>query len=188
MSVSPSIDVSPSAGKTFLVALVVFLSIGAAYLLLFAPEAISPTEDSGIEFPESDFVDLRTGEAFRLEEFFGKPVIVNFFGSWCANCISEMPEFEEAHLLYEGEVVFVGLAVDDSVEAATDLVDRTNVTYLTTIDLDRFMVDQVQPFGFPHTMLIDEAGLVVAEATGELDYEILTATIDENFPHLGKSQ
>ena len=187
MSTPSSIESSNVTTKVFVGSLVLFMTIGALALFFLSPTTDSiPEGGQGIEFPEADLVDLRTGREFRFEEFLGRPVVLNLFGSWCPNCISEMPEFEEAHLFYEDDVVFIGLAVNDPVEASTELVERTGVTYLTATDVDRFMTVQIEPQGFPHTLLIDETGLIVAEQTGEINFDILTATIDSFVPEVAR--
>lgn len=127
---------------------------------------------------EDMFVDLVTGEEFNLSDFTGKPTIVNLFGSWCAPCVREMPEFQAAFDAYGGEVNFIGLAVEDDAESALDLVERTGVQYPTALDTNRSLVGQFEPGIFPFTALLDERGALVDSQGGELDAGSLFLTIE----------
>ena len=90
-----------------------------------------------------------------------------------------MPEFQAAFAAYEGDVNFVGLAVEDAQESALALVERTGVEYPSSLDNSRELADQLEPLGFPHTVLLDERGAIIESQTGQLDRWALYATIED---------
>lgn len=143
-----------------------------------------PVDDSLITFHEEPLVDLATGEEFTLEEFVGRPILLNFFASWCPQCITEMPELQQVQETYGDQLVIIGLAVDDLPEDSLRLVESTGVTYYTATDPDRWLVDQVQPLGFPHNLFIDQDGFIFIDETGAVDFEIIQAAISEALPEL----
>lgn len=120
------------------------------------------------------------GEQRSFADYAGQPVVLNFFGSWCAPCIEEMPGFEEVHREVGDEVRFLGLAVQDSVEAAAAIVEQTGVTY----DVGRDAAGRVSAaFGvvnMPSTFLISPDGRIVSVHPGALDAGELRDLIDRH--------
>src|SRR3990172_13074862 len=75
-------------------------------------------------------------------DFAGKPLVVNFWASWCPACVAEMPDFEAVHARLGDEVAFLGLNMQETDEgAARDLVDRSGITYRLGRDPDGAILD-----------------------------------------------
>lgn len=74
------------------------------------------------------------GGTFRLADLRGRPVVVNFFASWCRPCEKEMPVLEA--LARDGRVAVVGVTFRDSPGDARAFVRRLGVTFPTLIDDD----------------------------------------------------
>ena len=107
------------------------------------------------------------GDAASLGTFSGRPVVLNFFASWCTPCVAEMPDLEAAAGRYDDRVAFVGLAVRDRVEDARRIVAETGVTYPVGLDRDS-LIEQFQGFAMPSTVFIDADGDVLDTHLGVL--------------------
>ena len=121
-----------------------------------------------------------TGEQTSLADYAGKPVVLNFFGSWCVPCVEEMPAFESVHQDLGDRVAFVGVAVNDSVEAAQGIVEETGVTYDVGRDAAGRLFAAFGVVNMPSTFLISPEGGILASHPGELSADELRDLIDEH--------
>lgn len=122
--------------------------------------------------------DTLDGGSAALSELGDKPVVLNFFASWCPSCIAEMPDFEAVHQAHADDVDFLGLALNDRPESAQALVTSTGVTYATGTD-DGRVYELFRGIGMPTTVFIDADGIVRQVHSGVLTEETLTERIDE---------
>jgi len=116
-------------------------------------------------------------EVVTLASLRGKPVLVNFFASYCTPCIREMPALEAAHQAVGDQVRFLGLAMQDRPEEALDLVERTGVTYQVAQDKDGSVITALGGIVLPTTVLLDADGDIVASHAGELSEDQLLGLI-----------
>jgi thiol-disulfide isomerase/thioredoxin len=144
---------------------------------------IEPSEDAVAEVgqpaPEVTYETFE-GETASLADYEGRPLVVNFWASWCGPCITEMPAFEQVHQQLGDEVAFLGLNVQDTVEDGQRFVDRMGVTWDLGRDPDGTLVQRLGGIGMPTTVLIDADGVVREINTGELDADELTSLIEEH--------
>ena len=121
--------------------------------------------------PNLKLHDLQ-GAQHSLEDYRGKPVLLNFWATWCVPCAAEMPLLSEMQKQYQGKVVFIAASIDDEdmkpkVEAfiKKHQGDALTVMMGATLDsLDDFGVNQ----GMPGTVFIDAEGKIVDRITGAL--------------------
>jgi cytochrome c biogenesis protein CcmG, thiol:disulfide interchange protein DsbE len=111
----------------------------------------------------------------------GRPLVVNFFASWCQPCIEEMPAFERVHQALGDEVTIVGLALPPDVESAPELVADTGVTYPTYADADGAAFTFFEGANMPTTVFLAPDGAVREVNTGELREQEILAKLDEHF-------
>jgi len=115
-----------------------------------------------------------------LGELIGtKPVVLNFFASWCAPCLTEMPGFEAVHQSLGDQVTVVGMAYQDSPEDALATVEQTGVTYPTYTDPDGSALTYFQGLSMPTTVFIDASGEVVDRVSGALSENELRAKVSD---------
>lgn len=113
----------------------------------------------------------------RLADYAGQPLVVNFFAETCAPCVDEMPAFERVKQAAAGEVAFLGVSTQESVEAGRAIVERTGVTWDLVRDPQGDFIRAVEGVGLPTTLLVASDGDIVARRTGGLDEGELTALL-----------
>ncbi len=138
-----------------------------------APSAMPPADTSSGSDTVStpDFSVLNAdGEAVKLSDFFGKPIVLNFWASWCPPCKAELPDFEAACKKYEGKVVFLMVNLTDgqreTVEIAKSFIATEGYTFPVYFDTNYEASYKYGLSSIPQTFFIGEDGEVVAKATG----------------------
>ncbi len=110
----------------------------------------------------------------------GKPVVVNFWASWCSPCKAELPDFEQAYLDYGDDVEFmiVNLTnVSETVEKASEYINSQGYTFPVYYDVDQIANDAYGITSIPTTLFIDSEGYIVAYAQGMIDYDTIVQGI-----------
>jgi thiol-disulfide isomerase/thioredoxin len=122
------------------------------------------------------------GTKQSLAAFKGKPVVVNFWASWCGPCVKEMPTLAALHREYEKKgITFIGLGVD-SEKNVNAFLQKVPVDY--PIYIAGFGgADLARSFGnnagaLPFTVVIDAKGVIRSTKLGEVDPKELKATLD----------
>ncbi len=136
-----------------------------------APAATSPDETDGQVDTTPDFSILDAdGNEVKLSDFFGTPIVLNFWASWCPPCKAELPDFEEACKKYEGKVVFLMVNLTDgqreTVEEAKDFVASQGYTFPVYFDTKYEAAYTYGVSSIPQTYFINADGSLEARATG----------------------
>jgi cytochrome c biogenesis protein CcmG/thiol:disulfide interchange protein DsbE len=128
--------------------------------------------------------DVRAGRpAVSLEGLRGKPVVLNFFASWCGPCTREMPALQAMSERYQGRVQFVGVTFSDRREAAKGVLDRAGVT--NPAGFDPTMSDVAYDYAvrvMPTTFFIGPDGNLIERKDGEISEVQLRTVIERLFP------
>ena len=138
-------------------------------------------DGDGREVPDVHFRYFDGSEGSPAD-FAGTPTVINFWASWCAPCVVEMPAFEAVHRELQPQVAFLGLNVGDEPAAARALVERTGVTYPLATDPDSTIFQSFGGIGMPTTVLVDADGIIVTMIGSRLRAQDLRSLIAE---HLG---
>ena len=117
------------------------------------------TKESG---KAHDFeIETFDGEMLRLSDLEGKVVVLNFWASWCPPCRWEMPFFEEMHQEYmDQDVVFLGVAISDTLENARGFAESAGVTYPIGLDTTNEIGRNYNVVSLPTTFFIGREGNV----------------------------
>lgn len=117
------------------------------------------------------------GNAYKLSDFRGKPVVFNFWASWCSPCKGEMPDFEEAFKKYGDDVQFLIINMTDgsreTVESAKSYIDGMGYTFPVFYDTSLEAAYAYGVYAIPATYFVDAEGYCVAYANTMLDLETL---------------
>jgi len=107
---------------------------------------------------------LDTSGTLALASLRGKPVVLNFWASWCVPCKGEAKMLEDAWQRYRSQgVVFVGIDWHDVKSDARRFLDHHGVTYPTVLDGSGSITDSYGVVGVPETYFIDRRGRLVGE-------------------------
>jgi cytochrome c biogenesis protein CcmG, thiol:disulfide interchange protein DsbE len=124
----------------------------------------APNEAKGA-LPDFDLPLVRGGGSFTSEQLNGRPAVVNFWASWCIPCREEAPLLEAAWNRYRDQgIQFVGVAVQDSREGATEFIEERGVTYPNVLDLEQDLAAELDVYGLPHTFFVDSEGDLARQA------------------------
>ena len=108
-----------------------------------------------------------------LTELKGKPLVLNFWASWCDNCKSEAEHLEAFWQHHKAEVNVLGIAVQDLQEAALGLATQLGKSYPLALDSDGKMGVQFGVTGVPETFFIDAEGKIKDRIVGPVSLAVL---------------
>lgn len=122
-------------------------------------------------------VTLLDGAAFRLADQRGRPLIVNFWASWCGPCRREMPLLQALHGEGTGGITVLAVNYGESQEVVDKYMQDTQLDLPVALDHDLALARDYLIFGMPTTFFIDGEGVVQRVHTGELTEDLLKAFV-----------
>lgn len=140
------------------------------------------TSAQGGEPAPTRVFELFDGSDASLSDFRGRPVVLNFWASWCPSCVAEMAAaFRPVEERVGEEVAFIGVNIQDVRSLADGLLAETGVQWTNALDPDGELYLDLGGLGMPFTVFIDPDGRIVDEHNGPLSESQLTARIAELF-------
>lgn len=136
-------------------------------LLSRVPPSLLPS--TSIEAPKENFLapdivlESYIGADVSLSNLHGKPIILNFWASWCPPCRAEMPDFQEAWEEYQGtdlQIISVNSTQQDSLPAISSFVAAHNIEFPILLDTNGNASASYQVHSLPSTFFINRDGII----------------------------
>jgi cytochrome c biogenesis protein CcmG, thiol:disulfide interchange protein DsbE len=160
------------AGVALLVAAAFIVTLAAAPAKKAAsPRAAAPPLAKKFSLPQLG----HAGATLSLAAYAGRPVIVNFFASWCAPCQRETPMLARFYASQHGRVVVLGIDANDQTAAALRFIAKAGVTY--PVGFDPFPSPVTTSYGvyaLPQTFFLNAQHRIVSKVVGPVTQRDLT--------------
>ena len=141
----------------------------------------APAEEEKMLAPDFTVVDVE-GNEVALTDFFGKPIVLNFWASWCGPCKSEMPDFDAAYQTHGADIHFLMVNLTDgsreTIQTASDFITQQGYTFPVYFDTNYSAAMAYGTSAIPITFFIDAEGYPVAYGQGALSANVLQKGID----------
>ena len=126
-----------------------------------------PVARVGEPVPRFDLPTLSGDDRIAVADHVGKPIVINFWATWCGPCRSEAPLLERAWRKYRDQVVFIGVDIQDFTGDAKSFVDKYDLTYPIAYDGPAKLWEPWGLTGLPETFLVGRDGTIVDHKIGE---------------------
>lgn len=147
-----------------------------AFSLGFNPRVI-PSPLIGKAAPDFELKSL-DGEWVRLSELRGKPVLINFWATWCQPCIAEHPVLVDGARRYEGRAHFLGVIYQDETDMIRRFIAARGGWGKTLEDPGVKVALSYGVYGAPETFILDREGVIVEKITGPTSRRRLDALLE----------
>ena len=140
-----------------------------------AQRPLPPTIGSTV----SDFeLPVLSGQAQRLSELKGRPVVINFWATWCGPCKAEMPLLNRMSREYPDDLVVLGVNYAESVEVVEGFVTGEGITFPILLDEAGHVADLYIVRSYPTTFFVDAEGVLRAQHIGLLSEDLLVRYLE----------
>jgi cytochrome c biogenesis protein CcmG, thiol:disulfide interchange protein DsbE len=138
-----------------------------------------PSLLEGREAPNFQLRELQNGREIRLSSLRGHPVVINFWASWCAECVQEHDDLAAAWSRYSDRgVVFLGILYQDTESGARSFLRALGGGWPTLVDPGSRTALDYGVYGAPETYFIAADGTVIHKQVGPSSYGLLSTWID----------
>ncbi len=141
----------------------------------------------GFRAPDFELSDLNN-QRVRLSALRGKPILLNFWASWCPPCRKEIPELQQFFSSYGDRISVIGINWNDQVETVREFLTRHGVTYINVLDTHGKVFVLYRLTGLPTSFFIDEEGIIRGQWLGSMSVADMVAAFQKTTraldPHL----
>jgi len=134
----------------------------------------------GVQAPDFALQSL-AGNPLKLSDLKGKPVLINFWATWCAPCLLEMPNLQEYYEEYPGQFEVLAVNAGETERTVQKFVDDVGLSFIILLDPDGEVQQLYRIKGYPTTYFLDKDGIIRFQHIGLLT----EAHIEEYLGSLG---
>lgn len=117
-----------------------------------------------------DFTIKDSDKTVTLSKYEGKPILLNFWATWCPPCIEEMPSLVQLQQQLKGKVTVIAVSTDIDDAAYHRFIETHHVDLLTVRDGDQRINTLYGTYKFPETYVIDSKGIIRRKFIGAVDW------------------
>ncbi|MFA5793595.1 MAG: TlpA disulfide reductase family protein [Candidatus Brocadiia bacterium] len=151
--------------KIMIMALAMMIVLGA----MSCDTKINP-DANPTKAPDFTLKDIRTGQDVKLSVLIGqKPIILDFWASWCPPCRALMPKLQEYYQANQDKVIIIGISGDNSKEAAESFISKSNLSFTMVYDEGQKVFSQYKISGIPTTAVINTKGEIIKQGHFDID-------------------
>jgi len=173
--------------RIFVLVLVIVLLFGGAFKLYdeLTKEHTAQAADGEMEkvLAEDITVYDKEGKEVKLSEYIGRPIVMNFWASWCTPCQIEMPEFDKVYQELGEDVEFLMINMTasggETIERAQAFVEKGGYNFPILFDTEHDAAGTYDASAMPTTYFINKEGYVVKQIVGAINAETLKEGIAE---------
>ncbi len=142
-----------------------------------SPDVNAP--QPAVDHPAPDFTLTRldTDEPVSLNDLRGKPVILNFWATWCGPCRAEMPALQAAYERYGEDLLVIGVDQGEEETVVGPFLDEFGISFPILLDGDMAVGRDYRIMGLPTTFFIDSQGIIRGVHAGQINSAILAEGI-----------
>ncbi|NLY98557.1 MAG: TlpA family protein disulfide reductase [Clostridiaceae bacterium] len=138
-------------------------------------------EVTKFKIPDFSFEDF-DGNSYEISDFFGKPVVINFWATWCPPCVNEMPDFQKVYEDLGEEIQFLMINLTDgsreTKKKALEFINDNKFTFPVFYDMNLEASIGLGIFSYPVSLFLDEEGYLITGAVGSINEELIRKGID----------
>ena len=174
---------APAGGGISMKAVLIGLAVISPLILILAlgfgrDPNVMDKPLNGKQAPDFELPRLVDGKLTGLDDLKGKPLVVNFWATWCRPCAQEHPNLVQAARQWGEEVQFVGIVYQDKNEAVNAWLDRNGgKAYPTLIDINAKAAIAYGVYGVPETYFIGADGVIRDKHVGPIPWPVLAEQV-----------
>lgn len=164
-------------------AIFIVLMVGSTFLYNYLSEN-NPSNSNIAKYsttePAEDFtVYNEAGIKVNLSNFYGKPIVVNFWATWCGPCTSELPYFEEFYNEYKDDIHFLMVNSSDYVSDVKSFMKDNDYSFIVYYDNEYDASNTYGVRSIPFTLFINSDGKIVNSHMGSMSRSVLEKYIKQ---------
>ena len=134
-------------------------------------------EDFELSKEKQNISDLKfkddEGKEISFSDFQDKVLLVNFWATWCAPCIKEMPSLDRLKSKVDGDFDVIAISVDrDGVEKVTDFFNENKISNLEKFfDIKNSLAKEMDLYGVPTSFFVNKQGDLIGYYQGDMEWD-----------------
>jgi peroxiredoxin len=144
-------------------------------------QSISAAPLTGYRVPPFSLPSFPDSKPISLTDYPAKPVLINFWATWCPPCQAESPDLVKAYAQYADKVQFIGidLTAQDSLPDLTAFIKKYGIKYPIAMDVNGTVAQQYQVLAIPASIFVNRQGIIVERYVGGITPQILEENLQK---------